>query len=87
MRNKYTFYEDPGHGWLEIPERLVLESGAQISKYSYRAHGNVYLEEDCDLAAYLRAAGVKNPSEWFTANVTVKYVETHALPFKHRSLR
>ena len=83
----FTFYEDPGHGWLEIPERLVLESGAEISGHSYRANGNVYLEEDCDLAEYLRAAGVKNPSAWFTANVTVKYVATRALPFKHRSLR
>ena len=83
----FTFYEDPGHGWLEIPERLVLESGAQISKYSYRANGNVYLEEDEDLTTYLRAAGVKNLREWFSANVTVKHVETRALPFKHRSLR
>ena len=83
----FTFYEDPGHGWLEIPERLVLESGAQISKYSYRANGNVYLEEDEDLTTYLRAAGVKNLREWFSANVTVKHVATRALPFKHRSLR
>ena len=83
----FTFYAEPGHGWLEIPAKLVEESGAEISGYSYRANGNVYLEEDEDLTTYLRAAGVKNLREWFSANVTVKHVEPHALPFKHRSLR
>ena len=54
---KYKFIEDPGHGWLEVErleiERLCLED--QISRYSYVRGAKVYLEEDCDAAAFIRA--------------------------------
>lgn len=56
------WYEDPGHAWLAVPVSDVI--GAllmeHISHYSYRdfASGIIYLEEDCDAALYLRAAGI-----------------------------
>lgn len=44
-----TFHSDPGHGWLEVPKRLIPYSvGKTISAYSYTDNNNFYLEEDCD---------------------------------------
>jgi hypothetical protein len=53
----YRFFEDDAHGWLEVPWREVEASGAAISRYSYfdPATGMVYLEEDCDVARFMRA--------------------------------
>lgn len=57
--SKYTFYEDPGHGWLAVSLHELSELGLvnKISSYSYvsRDSQTVYLEEDCDLATFLRA--------------------------------
>lgn len=53
----YRFISDPGHGWLEVPEdeiaRLKIEK--EISPFSYRYQGTVYLEEDCDFSVFMRA--------------------------------
>ena len=51
------FYSDSGHGWLEVPTLDVIKSGIIPSKYSYvdAANGRTYLEEDCDMAAYMAA--------------------------------
>jgi hypothetical protein len=53
------FYSDSGHGWLEVPTLDVIKSGVIPSKYSYvdAANGRTYLEEDCDMAAYMAAIG------------------------------
>lgn len=46
-----NFHTDPGHGWLEVPKKLVPpELKAKISIYSYQDDNNFYLEEDCDAA-------------------------------------
>jgi hypothetical protein len=50
------FITDPGHGWLEVslveyPDALVHGTG-----YGYNAgNGMVYLEEDCEAPAFLKA--------------------------------
>ena len=51
------FYSDSGHGWLEVPTIDVAKSGIIPSKYSYvdADNGRTYLEEDCDMAAYMAA--------------------------------
>lgn len=60
----YTFYSDPGHGWLQVPLSKLFELGIEkkISSYSYLDSGQAYLEEDCDYAvfhdAFKRAHGV-----------------------------
>jgi len=53
----YTFYQDPGHGWIDVSAEEVKRLGiaGQVSRYSY-AHGDrVYLEEDCDAALFMDA--------------------------------
>lgn len=48
-------FEDPGHGWLQVPHDLVHALGIakDISAYSYRDHQFAYLEEDCDMGRFL----------------------------------
>ena len=55
--SKYTFYEDPGHGWLAVPMEQLVKLGIadKISSCSYQGGVSAYLEEDCDLATFLRA--------------------------------
>ena len=59
--SKYTFYEDPGHGWLEVPlhECRALGIADKISGCSYIRIKDgcawLYLEEDCDAPLYLDA--------------------------------
>lgn len=52
--------EDPGHGWLAVPVRLLVELGIEknISTYSYLddRRNRAYLEEDCDMGVFLMAA-------------------------------
>ena len=60
MKN-YTFYEDPGHGWLEVSLKELIELGIAnaISQYSYvkmkQGKPFVYLEEDGDYSTFADA--------------------------------
>ncbi len=58
-KSKYRFFEDAGHGWLEVPRAEVAASGAGITPYSYYDSETdmVYLEEDGDMWSFLRAVG------------------------------
>ena len=51
------FYEDPGHGWLRAPIKLLeeLQTVDQISPYSYLLGQHAYLEEDCDAGKLIEA--------------------------------
>ena len=53
----YIFYNDPGHGWLQVPVSELVQLGIadKISGYSYLHKDKAYLEEDCDAAVFLRA--------------------------------
>lgn len=55
----YRFFEDPGHGWLEVTtaELLALGIADKISAYSYQSRDGqlAYLEEDCDFALFEKA--------------------------------
>ena len=55
----FTFYSDPGHGWLAVPRALLRDLGIadEITPYSYQRLDHVYLEEDCDLRTFTRAMG------------------------------
>ena len=48
-------HTDSGHGWLEVPKKEVEALGVKLSRYSYQDKSNFYLEEDCDLRAFLKA--------------------------------
>lgn len=51
------FWEDPGHGWLQVPIDLVDElkknDGLDVSPYSYKDRKYYYLEEDLDLGSFM----------------------------------
>lgn len=57
MKTKFTFYQDPGHGWVKVPKQLlrILGISENITPYSYERNGYVYLEEDCDLSRFMGA--------------------------------
>jgi hypothetical protein len=48
-------HTDAGHGWLEVPKHEAEALGVKPSRYSYQKGDSFYLEEDCDLTAFLRA--------------------------------
>jgi hypothetical protein len=49
------FHTDSGHGWLEVPKQEVEALGVKLSRYSYQRGDSYYLEEDCDMTAFLEA--------------------------------
>lgn len=53
--NKYSYIQDPGHGWIQVPIAEIREFGLTPSSYSYMDGPWVYLEEDCDAAAWIKA--------------------------------
>ncbi len=44
------FYSDPGHGWLEVPSKLILITGYKPNQFDYydKKRNMFYLEEDCN---------------------------------------
>ena len=67
------FYQDGGHGWLEVPTADVNESGYRPSEFSYRhdtytpevkgqvstlINSHIYLEEDVDIRGFIEATGI-----------------------------
>lgn len=52
-----NYHTDPSHGWIEAPAELLGQYGVSPSAYSYTSadRKTVYLEEDCDAPALLRA--------------------------------
>lgn len=55
----FTYYQDPGHGWLEVPRDLLHTLGIadEISECSRQRLETVFLEEDSDLFRFTRAMG------------------------------
>lgn len=67
-KRSYTFYCDPGHGWLKVSYKELVELGIhnKITRHSYmRWNGgswDCYLEEDCDATLFYetkKALGVE----------------------------
>jgi hypothetical protein len=56
----FDCYEDPGHGWVKVPLKLLAELRIyhMISNYSYMRGEFAYLEEDND--AYLLVTRLKS---------------------------
>lgn len=73
---RLTFHSDEGHGWLAVPAALLREWGIRkaISPGSYRSRDRktAYLEEDCDMAVFLREAACRG--------VTVETTEERECP-------
>lgn len=62
QKKKKTFikYDDPGHGWLRVPLKLVQELAISVSPYSYQKGRYVYLEEDLDASTFVEKVGLDN---------------------------
>lgn len=61
MSTTYDCYSDPGHGWLKVKRSELVRLGIldRITSYSYQRGEFVYLEEDCDLSAFMDAKRVR----------------------------
>ena len=67
MAEQFTFYNDPGHGWLAITPARSWAAGVDPATYSpfsyylprceFAPAGLLLLEEDCDAGRFFRAAG------------------------------
>jgi hypothetical protein len=57
MAAVFTFHTDSGHGWLQVPRRLLVELGilGEITDFSYQDGDSVFLEEDCDAGTFMDA--------------------------------
>lgn len=53
---------DPGHGWVKVPKRMIVELGIadKISRYSYQRGEFAYLEEDMDAGSFIVAYKAKH---------------------------
>ena len=67
MQRNFTFYSDPGHGWVQVHkaflEQLAGPSWKTVfSSFSYfsRRDGFAYLEEDSDAPKFLRLCEVNS---------------------------
>ena len=63
MKQKtYKLHTDPGHGWLAVRRKELVELGIadKITRYSYVKGETAYLEEDCDLATFFTAYRAKH---------------------------
>lgn len=58
----YKLHTDPGHGWLAVGIKELNELGIadKITSYSYVKGRMAYLEEDCDLATFIKAYNAKH---------------------------
>lgn len=56
MTLSFTYYQDPGHGWLRVPMSLIKKIGieSKISSYSFISGKSSYLEEDDDACIFLQ---------------------------------
>ena len=74
----YIFHEDPAHGWLEVPKAELAKLGIadKISHYSYMSGDKAYLEEDCDLGAFIMAIG--GIDAWKALDIDDVYHDSYA---------
>jgi hypothetical protein len=66
MEMEFKYYQDPGHGWVEVSADLLKKHNIvdKISQFSYYDDDSkmAYLEEDCDvdvLCQALKKAGIQ----------------------------
>lgn len=55
----FRVYADPGHAWAKVPRSFLVALGVTPSPFSYQRGAFVFLEEDADLSAFVRAAEAK----------------------------
>lgn len=83
----FTFYTDPGHGWLQVSPRDLEDLGLKntdFSSCSYwsRAGQCFFLEEDCDAPKFLALYKAKH-----TERPIIREVNTNSDSFIRRLAR
>lgn len=73
LHNRMEWIADPGHAWLRVPMNVYVASGVHASPCSYTETDYVYLEEDCDAPALIKALGL---GEW--------YIPRREFPYQQR---
>ena len=83
----FTFYSDPGHGWLEVDREDLIELslGDKISGFSYQKGNKVYLEEDCDATLFWKAYEAKYNTAMHYKEVYQENTFIRRLPSYERS--
>jgi hypothetical protein len=88
---KYIQVCDPGHGWLKVPRADYDASGFKASSFSYQSDNSkyIYLEEDCDLYGFLKAAGLLMPfnGSWAIDRSKVEIAYKHVNKTSIRDMR
>jgi hypothetical protein len=59
----FTYYSDPGHGWLAVSHADVQDVGLTLSMFSpcsYERGDMAFLEEDCDAGLFVAAYRAKH---------------------------
>jgi len=83
-RSDHIFWNDPGHGWLEVKrsDLVLLGIETKISGCSYQSgdRTKVFLEEDCDASIYIEALWGKlidsaEFQQWRTLHLKDQYRE------------
>ena len=83
MKTKiYSYYSDPGHGWLKVSRKELIKLGIQnqISSYSYQRKDSVYLEEDTDMRLFvntLQSTGIKAKYKEFCARMKMSKIRSY----------
>lgn len=80
---RYIFYQDEGHGWLQVPKAEAEAMSLPFTPYSYICGENVYLEEDCDMTMFLDIKKQSDP-KWFANNVDVKITYNRSIRNMYR---
>ena len=66
---QFFFHHDNGHGWLQVPQRLLAELGIEhfVSRHSYVKDDQVWLEQDMDASLFIAAWKAEKGSQpdWF----------------------
>lgn len=80
----YTFVQDSGHGWVEVPLKDVEQSGVlkDIALYSYKNNKYAYLE-DLDAQTFLSAM----ESKGYTITLNNKHIEDFETVINKRKLK
>jgi hypothetical protein len=66
MKDRYTFFKDAAHGWLEvsIADCRELDLQGMLTGSSYRKGNKLYLEEDWDKNTFINAWEIKKGKIW-----------------------
>lgn len=78
---KIVLWEDPGHGWLQVPldivKKMQKDFGLKVSRFSYKDKENAYLEEDLDMSNFINTAiGLSEFKYWMkSGQILRKYSE------------